>query len=290
MMSIKLGVVGFGTMGCEIALLGALAGREVVAYDAFPEVFEANLSRLAKVLRMLSRDAKFFAAEAIADDNGRQSVLERITATSELSSIAGCPQVIEAAPELIELKRELFAGLSETCAPEVLIASNTSSISITELSSFAKSHPERVVGMHFFNPPTAMKLVEVIPGLVSADSMVDAATELAKELGRTPIRVKETPGFVVNRVLLAMMVEAICLYESGVASIEDIDTAMKLGAGMPLGPFKLADMVGLDTIHHALEVLFSELGDEKFKPPFALSQHVRAGRFGRKTRHGFYKY
>lgn len=289
-MSMRLGVVGFGTMGCEIALLGALAGREVSAYDAFPEVFEMNLKRLGKVLRMLSRDTKFFAAKAIADDNGRQTVLERITTTSELSDFAECSQVIEAAPELVELKRELFSDLSEICAPEVLISSNTSSISITELSSFTKAHPERVVGMHFFNPPTSMKLVEVIPGLVSADSMVDAAVELASELGRTPIRVKETPGFVVNRVLLAMMVEAICLYEGSVASIEDIDTAMKLGAGMPLGPFKLADLVGLDTIHHALEVLYSELGDEKFKPPFALSQHVRADRLGRKTRHGFYKY
>lgn len=289
-MSMKLGVIGFGTMGSEIALLGALARREVVAYDAFPDVFEANLKRLGKVLRMLSRDTKFFADKVIADDGGRQAVLERITITSELSSLADCSQVIEAAPELIELKRELFENLSDICASEVLIASNTSSISITELSSFTTSHPERVVGMHFFNPPTAMKLVEVIPGLVSADSMVDAATELASELGRTPIRVKETPGFVVNRVLLAMMVEAICLYEGGVASIEDIDTAMKLGAGMPLGPFKLADLVGLDTIHHALEVLYGELGDCKFKPPFALSQHVRAGRFGRKTRHGFYKY
>ena len=288
-MSRRLGVIGFGTMGSEIAMLGACAGLDVVAYDAFPEMFETNLKRLGKVLRMLSRDAKFFAAEAIADDAGRGAVMARITTATELKALAECDAVIEAAPELIDLKQQIFGELSEVCSAETLFATNTSSISITELAALA-ANPERVVGMHFFNPPSAMQLVEVIPGLNTNDASMDAAMELAAALGKKAIRVKETPGFVVNRVLLAMMNEAITLHEEGIASIEDIDTAMKLGAGMPLGPFKLADLVGLDTIHHACEVIYKELGRDKFRPPFNLTQHVKSGRLGRKTRHGFYKY
>lgn len=285
----RLGVIGFGTMGSEIALLGACAGMDVVAYDAFPQMFEKNLKRLGKVLRMLSRDSKFFAADAIADDAGREAVIGRITTVTELSSMAGCDAVIEAAPEKIELKKEIFQGLSAVCREDTLFATNTSSISITELAALA-AHPERVVGMHFFNPPSAMQLVEVIPGLNTDEAVLEHALALAARLGKKAIRVKETPGFVVNRVLIAMMNEAISLHEQGIASIEDIDTAMKLGAGFPLGPFKLADLVGLDTIHHASEVMYRELGRDKFRPPFKLTQHVRAGRLGRKTRHGFYKY
>ncbi|MBN2083478.1 3-hydroxyacyl-CoA dehydrogenase family protein [bacterium] len=285
----RLGVIGFGTMGSEIALLGACAGMDVTAYDAFPEMFDTNLPRLGKVLRVLGRDPKFFAAEAIAEDAGREAVLGRLATTAELADLGGCEVVIEAAPENIELKYKLFGQLSELLAEDALVASNTSSISITEVAA-AINNPARFVGMHFFNPPSAMKLVEVIPGLGTSEETIAATLALAKELGKKPIRVKETPGFVVNRVLLAMMNEAITLYEEGVASIEDIDEAMKLGAGMPLGPFKLADLVGLDTIHHASEVIYKELGRDKFRPPFALTQHVRAGRLGRKTRRGFYRY
>ena len=288
-MSKRLGVIGFGTMGSEIALLGACAGMDVVAYDAYPEMFEKGLKRLAKVLKMLARDAKFFAAEAIAEDAGREKALAAIQTTDQLDQLGGCAAIIEAAPEIAELKRELFTKLSQICADDVLLATNTSSISITEVAAAVKG-PARLVGMHFFNPPSAMKLVEVIPGLCTAEETVAQAMELAVALGKKPIRVKETPGFVVNRVLLAMMNEAITLHEEGVASIEDIDEAMKLGAGMPLGPFKLADLVGLDTIHHACSVIYRELGRDKFRPPFSLTQHVRAGRLGRKTRHGYYKY
>ena len=285
----RLGVVGFGTMGSEIALLGACAGMDVVAYDAYPEMFDKNLKRLGKVLRMLSRDSKFFAAGEIADDAGREVVIGRISTVTEISAMAECDAVIEAAPERIELKKEIFQGLSSVCREDALFATNTSSISITELAALA-THPQRVVGMHFFNPPSAMQLVEVIPGLNTDEAVLEHALELAGRLGKKAIRVKETPGFVVNRVLIAMMNEAISLHEQGIASIEDIDTAMKLGAGFPLGPFKLADLVGLDTIHHASEVMYRELGRDKFRPPFKLTQHVRAGRLGRKTRHGFYKY
>lgn len=288
-MSKRLGVIGFGTMGSEIALLGACAGMDVVAYDVFPEMFEKNLKRLAKVARMLARDVKFFAAQAIADDTGRAAVLGRISTSTELAAMAECDAVVEAAPEKIELKKEILQGLSAVCRDDTLFATNTSSISITELAALS-THPERVVGMHFFNPPSAMQLVEVIPGLNTAEANLERALALAAELGKKAIRVKETPGFVVNRVLIAMMNEAITLHEEGIASIEDIDTAMKLGAGFPLGPFKLADLVGLDTVHNASELMYRELGRDKFRPPFKLSQHVRAGRLGRKTRHGFYKY
>ncbi len=288
-MSKALGVIGFGTMGSEIALLGACAGMQITAYDAFPEMLEKSSKRLAKVLRMLARDERFFAAAQIADDAGRAEVLGRIATTSELKDLAACEAIIEAAPERLELKLELLHQLEELCAPDTLLATNTSSISITGLAG-ALGTPERVVGMHFFNPPSAMLLVEIIPGLSTSEETVAAATELAAALGRKPIRVRETPGFVVNRVLLAMMNEAITIHEEGIASMEDIDEAMKLGAGMPLGPFKLADLVGLDTIHHACEVIYRELGRDKFRPPFSLTQHVRAGRLGRKTRHGFYKY
>jgi 3-hydroxybutyryl-CoA dehydrogenase len=285
----RLGVIGFGTMGSEIAVLGACAGWQVAAYDAYPSMFEAGLKRLAKLLKMLARDERFFAAAAISDEGGREQVLAAIQTTDDLSRLAGCDAVIEAAPENVELKRGLFTTLGEVCPEPALLASNTSSICITEVAAAAAA-PERVIGMHFFNPPSAMKLVEVIPGLATTEETVERALELAESLGKRPIRVKETPGFVVNRVLLAMMNEAIALYEEGVASIEDIDEAMKLGAGMPMGPFKLADLVGLDTIHHACEVIYKDLGRDKFRPPFSLTQHVRAGRFGRKTRHGFYKY
>jgi len=288
-MSERLGVAGFGTMGSEIALLGACAGMDVVAYDAFPEVLQANLPRLGKVARMLARDAKFFAAAQIADDAGRAAVLARIKTTSNLAELAGSTAVIEAAPEDPKLKQQIFRSLAEHCGPETMLATNTSSISITEVAG-AVDNPARVVGMHFFNPPSAMQLVEVVPGLQTAPETVERGMALAKALGKKGIRVKETPGFIVNRILMAMMNEAITLYEEGVASFEDIDDAMRLGANFPLGPFKLADLVGLDVYTHACEVVYRELGRDKFRPPYTLRQYVRAGRLGRKTRHGFYKY
>jgi 3-hydroxybutyryl-CoA dehydrogenase len=285
----RLGVVGFGTMGSEIALLGACAGMHVTACDPFPAVIEAGLKRLGKVVRMLGRDERFFAPAAVADDAARSATLERITIAPDLAGLADCDIVIEAAPEKIELKRSIFEQLCAHCREDALLATNTSSISITEVAA-AATHPERVVGMHFFNPPTAMQLIEVIPGLYTAEAITARALELAKALGKKGIRVKETPGFVVNRVLTAMMNEALTLLEEGVASAEDIDEALKLGAGFPLGAFKLCDLVGLDIYLHACESIYSELGRDKFRPPFILRQYVRAGRLGRKSKQGFYKY
>jgi 3-hydroxybutyryl-CoA dehydrogenase len=285
----RLGVVGFGTMGSEIALLGACAGMQVTVHDPLPGAIDSGMKRLAKVARVLSRDERAFGAQALVDDAARAATLQRIGVANDLAGLAGCQCVIEAAPERIELKRHVFGELSSRCTPDALLATNTSGISITEVA-FSAVHPERVVGMHFFNPPSAMQLVEVVPGLPTAEEAVARALELAKALGKKGIRVKETPGFIVNRVLTAMMNEAITLLEEGVAGIEDIDEAMRLGAGFPLGPFKLCDLVGLDVYLHTCESIHKELGRDKFRPPFKLAQYVRAGRLGRKTKLGFYKY
>lgn len=285
----QLGVVGFGTMGSEIALLAASAGYSVPVVTRDPERFDNTRQRLGKQLRLLSRDEKFFAAAAIADDAGREDVLARITRVEELSALADCTAVIESAVEDPVVKGGIFAELGRVCAPDALLATNTSSISITQLAA-STPQPERVVGMHFFNPPVLMGLVEVIPGLQTSDENTQRALDLSAALGKKGIRVKETPGFVVNRILLAMINEAMTLRDEGIASIEDIDEAMKLGAGFPLGPFKLADLVGLDVYMHTCESIHRERGDAKFAPPFSLKQLVRAGQLGRKTKQGFYKY
>jgi 3-hydroxybutyryl-CoA dehydrogenase len=285
----KLGVIGFGTMGSEIALLGACAGMAVEVYEPIAEVVGRNSKRLAKVAKMLARDTKFFAAKQLADDAGRDGVLARLSYHTSLDGLAGCTAVIEAVPESFELKHRIFSDLAAHVGEDALLATNTSSISITELGAKLPA-PERFVGMHFFNPPSAMQLVEVVPGVHTSEEVVGRAFGLSKALGKKPIRVKETPGFVVNRVLVAMMNEAIALHEEGIADIHDIDEAMKLGAGFPVGPFKLADLVGLDVLEHASKVIYDELGHPKFRPPQSLKKLVRAGRLGRKTRHGFYKY
>jgi 3-hydroxybutyryl-CoA dehydrogenase len=276
-------------MGSEIALLGACAGCSVTVYSRSRASFDAGAQRLAKVLRVMARDPKFFAAAALADDSAREATLARLTHAADYALLADCEAVIESVAEDPALKQEIFAALGQACRAGTLLASNTSSISISQLAG-ATSEPSRVVGMHFFNPPTMMQLVEVIPGIETSEQTVERAVALSMQLGKRPIRVKETPGFVVNRVLVAMMNEAIRLLEEGAASLEDIDEAMKLGAGFPLGPFRLADLVGLDVFEHTCESIYRELGDDKFRPPVLLKQLVAAGRLGRKTRHGFYKY
>jgi len=275
-------------MGSEIALLGACAGQHVTVYARSAEAFESAKARLSKVARVLGRDPKFFATPAVADDQ-REATLARLTHTSDMARLAECDAIIESVAEDLALKQEIFGALSKVVSPGALLASNTSSISISQLAG-ATAHPDRVVGMHFFNPPTLMQLIEVIPGIETSEETVSRALGLSQQLGKRAIRVKETPGFVVNRVLVAMMNEAIRLLEEGAASLDDIDEAMKLGAGFPLGPFRLADLVGLDVFEHTCESIYRELGDDKFRPPMLLKQLVSAGRLGRKTRHGFYKY
>ena len=285
----KLGVVGFGTMGSEIALLGACAGCEVTVYSRSRDAFDIGKAKLAKMLRLLARDSKFFAAEAVADDAARDATMARLSHSPGIEALAECDAVIESVAEDAELKQGIFTQLGSVCSPEAMLATNTSSISISQLAGVT-AQPSRVVGMHFFNPPTMMQLIEVIPGIETSEDTVARAMGLSARFGKRGIRVKETPGFVVNRVLVAMMNEAIHLLEEGAASLEDIDEAMKLGAGFPLGPFRLCDLVGLDVFEHTCESIYKELGDDKFRPPVILKQLVAAGRLGRKSRHGFYKY
>jgi 3-hydroxybutyryl-CoA dehydrogenase len=276
-------------MGSEIALLAACAGCDVTVYSRSREGFDNGKTRLAKVVRLLARDPKFFAAAAVADDAAREATLARLGHSTDIAALAECDAVIESVAEDAALKQDIFARLGGVCSPQAMLASNTSSISITQLAGVTIA-PERVVGIHFFNPPSLMQLTEVIPGAATSAETVQRALDFSARLGKRGIRVKETPGFVVNRVLVAMMNEAIRLLEEGVAAQEDIDEAMKLGAGFPLGPFRLCDLVGLDVFEHTCESIYKELGDPKFKAPHLLKQLVAAGRLGRKSKHGFYKY
>ncbi|MCC7478828.1 3-hydroxyacyl-CoA dehydrogenase family protein [bacterium] len=284
----KLGIVGFGTMGSEIALLGALAGLEVAVASRDPEAVPAGKQRLAKLLRLASRDEKFFAAAAVADDSAREATLARISAAG-YSDFGDCDYVIESAPEDLRLKTFIFEQLAAHCRQDCILATNTSSISITQLAE-ATAGPQRVVGMHFFNPPMQMALVEVIPGEQTSPETVQAALDFSARLGKKGIKVAETPGFVVNRVLMAMMNEAMRLLEEDAASMQDIDDAMRLGAGFPLGPFKLADLVGLDVYLHTCESIYRQSGRESFKPSPLLVKLVEEGKLGRKSKEGFYKY
>jgi len=276
----QIGVAGFGTMGSEIALLASMAGYEVFAYDVVAGVVEDKLKRLSKLIRMLRKEAS---------DDERAEVIERISVQKDLDGFAGCDLVVEAVLEDFEVKSRFFSELNGICGQEAIFATNTSSIGITRLAAVS-GRPERFIGLHFFNPPSQMTLVEVVPGLQTTDEVRDASVEFIKKLGKKPLVFKETPGVVVNRVLMAMAVEAMALYEEGIGEPAEIDEALRRGAGWPLGPFKLMDLVGLDVFLQACEMLYREHGNSKFRPPFVLKQLVQAGRLGRKTRAGFYDY
>ncbi len=276
----KIGVAGFGTMGSEIALLAALAGYEVHVYEVIQPVVEKQTKRLAKVLRLLKKDST---------DEERSAVLARITQVQEPGGLGDCDLVIEAVLEEFDVKSKLLAELNKKCKPETILATNTSSLGITRLAK-ASGRPERFIGLHFFNPPTQMSLVEVVPGLLTDDKVRETCMEFVTKLGKKPLAFKETPGFVVNRVLMAMAVEAMALVEEGIGEPAEIDEALRRGAGWPLGPLKLMDLVGLDVFLQACETLYIEHGHDKFRPPFILKQMVQAGRLGRKTRAGFYDY
>ena len=278
----KIFIVGAGQMGLDIGQVMAKKGYEVVFNDMSEEILATQVGKLEKSLDKMVSKGKM-TEEAKAD------VMAKVSTSVSLDAAADADLVIEAIVENVAIKKDLFAKLDAICKPETILATNTSSISITEIASATKRQ-DKVIGMHFFNPATVMKLVEVINGLNTSKETFDVVYELSKEIGKDPVEVKEGPGFVVNRILIPMINEAIGIYAEGGATVEGIDTAMKLGASHPMGPLALGDLVGLDVVLAIMEVLQAEFGESKYRPHPLLRKMVRGGKLGRKTGEGFYKY
>ncbi|MGI5920641.1 MAG: 3-hydroxyacyl-CoA dehydrogenase family protein [Syntrophomonadaceae bacterium] len=278
----KIGVLGAGTMGAGIAQVSIEAGYSVVLID----VVEAVLDKAVKSMNKSWSKAVEKGKRTTADVEGFTALLSTGT---DINAFKDCDIVIEAIIENIDLKKKVFKDLSEICPPSTILASNTSALSITEIAAVT-NRPDKVVGMHFFNPVPAMKLVEVIPGAVTSDDTVAQTMELAVKIGKEPVKTKESPGFIVNRILVPYMNEAAIAYQEGIASAAEIDKAMKLGAGMPMGPLALADLVGIDVVLMVMNYFWAEFGDSKYRPALAFKQKVRAGHLGMKTGKGFYDY
>lgn len=276
----KVGVIGAGAMGSGIAQVFAQTeGYEVILCDINMEFAENGKKKIADGFKKRVEKGKMEQADADA-------VLASITPGLK-EDCGDCDLIVEAAIENMDIKRETFDALDKICKKECIFTSNTSSLSLTELAACTD---REIIGMHFFNPAPVMKLVEVIPGLTATRADIDRVIEITKEIGKEPVEVKDSPGFVVNRILIPMINEAIDLYAQGVATVEGIDTAMKLGANHPMGPLALGDLIGLDVVLAVMNVLYSETGDAKYRPAFLLKQMVRAKKLGMKTKEGFYKY
>ncbi|MGE5181090.1 MAG: 3-hydroxybutyryl-CoA dehydrogenase [Acidobacteriota bacterium] len=278
----RLGVVGAGQMGQGIAQVAAQAGLDVVVVDAAPDFAQVGVGKIKKTLDRLVERGKL-------DGGARDQAMSRLKAGGKHSDLAQCDVVIEAAPEKEDLKLGIFKSLGEVCKDDAILASNTSSISITKLAT-ASARPDRVVGMHFMNPVPLMKLVEIVRGLPTSDQTAETVTELAHRFGKTTIGARDIPGFIVNRMLIPLLNEACYGLYEGLGTAADIDTGVKLGLNHPMGPLELADLIGLDTCLAIAEVLHRELGDDKYRPCPLLRQYVAAGWLGRKTLRGFYEY
>jgi len=282
-MATTIGVVGAGAMGGGIANLAALSGFDVILVDIDEHMLQKARSRMEAFMDKSVAKGKLTAEQ-------KHEALERVKGSTSLQEMRQADVIIEAVIENMEVKKEVFSQLDNIAPEHAILATNTSSMSITEIAS-ATNRPSQVVGMHFFNPPQLMKLVEVVRGYKTSDETVEQAKELARKLNKEPVEVKkDSPGFIVNRIMIPQFIEAIRLVEEGVASMEDIDKAVTLGLNYPMGPFTLQDFAGVDIGLHVMDYFYQEFKDDRFAAPLLLRQLVRAGRLGRKTGAGFYDY
>lgn len=278
----KIMVLGAGTMGAGIAQVAAQSGFDVILRDIKQEFVDNGLKGIDKNLSRLVEKGRLEAAD-------KEAAMGRIVGVVDMASAADCDLVIEAAVEIMEIKNSIFKELDQICKPECILASNTSALSITAIGAVT-NRADRVIGMHFFNPVPSMKLVEIIRGASTSQATFEVIKDLTEKLGKAPVEINEAPGFVVNRLLIPMLNEGMYALMEGVASAEDIDTSMKFGAGHPMGPLALADMIGLDVCLAIMETLHKEFGDPKYRPCPLLVKMVRAGKLGRKSGEGFFAY
>jgi 3-hydroxybutyryl-CoA dehydrogenase len=278
----KLGVVGCGQMGSGIVQVCSRSGIDTIVREVSPEFLERGVRSIEKALNKQVEKEKMTSDEA-------QATMDRIEGTVDLTDLADCDLIVEAVTEDFGTKRDIFKELGEVCKKETILASNTSSLSITQLMTTCE-RPDRFLGLHFFNPVPVMKLVEVVKTFAVDSEVYEEVLRFAESLGKVPVRCEDRTGFLVNRLLIPYLLDAVRAYESGTGSMEDIDQAMKLGCGHPMGPFQLLDFIGLDTVYQIASIMYDEFRERRMSPPPLLRRLVYAGRLGRKSGHGFYDY